>query len=91
MKRKKSSTIKEEPYHGIQEVARWPEPTRVLVLTDRSGIRRFRVEMLDSDVTHEALNILGGLLDQAEATNPIEPGNGNSQPVLKLVRPGVSE
>lgn len=57
-------------FPGIREVARWPEPTRVLVLTDRSGVRRLRVEMMESDVITEALQALCGVLEVIEAATP---------------------
>lgn len=60
-------------FPGVREVARWPEPTRVLVLTDKSGVRRLRVEMMGSDVTAEALEALCGVLEIIEAARP-EPG-----------------
>lgn len=60
-------------FPGVREVARWPEPTRVLVLTDRLGVRRLRVEMMDSDVTSDALEALVAVLTVVEAANP-EPG-----------------
>lgn len=63
-------------FPGINEVARWPEPTRVLVLTDKRGVRRLRVEMMDSDVTSEALEALVGVLAIVEYANP-EPGGSS--------------
>lgn len=57
-------------FPGVREVARWPEPTRVLVLTDKAGVRRLRVEMMDSDITSEALEALVAVLGVVEALNP---------------------
>lgn len=65
-------------FPSIREVARWPEPTRVLVLTDRAGVKRLRVEMMDSDVTSEALAALVGVLAVVEAANP-EPGASSGE------------
>jgi hypothetical protein len=77
-----------EAWKGIAEVQRWREPTKTLVLTDSSGVRRFRIEMLASDVTADALSVLTALLDDVEETNPIAPRTGgDSPPVLKLVIP----
>lgn len=60
-------------FPGVREVARWPEATRVLVLIDKTGVRRLRVEMMDSDVTSEALEALVVVLGVVESANP-EPG-----------------
>lgn len=57
-------------FPGVQEVARWPEPTRVLVLTDKTGTRRLRVEMMASDVTSAALEGLVVVLEIIEAARP---------------------
>jgi hypothetical protein len=78
-------------WQGIKEVEAWSEPTKVLVLTDRSGIRRLRVEMLASDVTTEALDTLEALVDELEETNPVAPSTGGDSPrILTLVGPGAS-
>lgn len=75
-------------YPGIQEVARWVEPTRVLVLSDKHGVRRLRVEMMDSDVTSEALEALVDLLTVVETLNPapgVSSGASSAIAPLQLV------
>lgn len=78
-------------FPGVREVARWPETTRVLVLSDKAGVRRLRVEMMDSDVTSEALEALVGVLAVVEAANP-EPGassgaSSESEPLQLVASP----
>lgn len=91
---RKHLTPPSPPEHpGIAEVEQWVEPTRVLVLTDRNGLRRFRVEMLGSDVTAGALAVLSVLLDVVEAENPAPAssceGLSSSVPRLELVPPAA--
>lgn len=69
-------------FPGIREVARWPGPTRVLVLTDKAGVRRLRVELLAADVSTEALQALCGVLEVIEATTP-ESGASSGVPSVE--------
>lgn len=88
---RRKSAVPRLDYPRIREVGKWVEPTRVLILTDRSGTRRLRVEMLASDVTAEAMDALTTLLDVIETASPIvpacEPGCASGVALLLVPSP----